>query len=82
MPRLIPPQVLVSLLAWFPPCFTRPSFAHFVDFVVCFIASLGGATATTVYRISPGDSHWTNYSRFLSHYGGPSAICRGVCCCC
>jgi hypothetical protein len=25
-------------------------------------------TTTTVYRTSPRDSHWTNYSRFLSRY--------------
>lgn len=68
MPTLIPPPELYSLLLWFAPCFTVPSFAHFVSFVVCFACSLGRMTATTVYRTSPRASHWTNYSRFLSRY--------------
>lgn len=68
MPTLIPPQELYSLLSWFAPCFTAPSFAHFVSFIVCFAAGLGRMTATTVYRTSPRASHWTNYSRFLSAY--------------
>jgi hypothetical protein len=68
MPRLIPPQVLYSLLVWFAPCFTQPSFAHFVSFVVCLMANLARGTSTTVYRTSPRESHWTNYSRFLSRY--------------
>lgn len=66
MPQLIPPEELYSLLMWFAPCFTQPSLAHFVSFITCLIADLGRATATTVYRTSIGDSHWTNYSRFLS----------------
>ncbi len=68
MPQLIPPQELCSLLLWFAPCFTAPSFAHFVSFIVCFACGLGRMTATTVYRTSPTASHWTNYSRFLSRY--------------
>jgi hypothetical protein len=68
MPQLIPPQELYSLLLWFAPCFTQPSFAHFVSFIVCFCSGLGRLTATTVYRTSPRESHWTNYSRFLSCY--------------
>ncbi|HQJ52799.1 MAG TPA: transposase [Anaerolineae bacterium] len=68
MPQLIPPQELCSLLLWFAPCFTQPSFAHFVSFIVCFGCGLGRMTATTVYRTNPRDSHWTNYSRFLSAY--------------
>jgi hypothetical protein len=68
MPTLIPPQELYSLLSWFAPCFTAPSFAHFVSFIVCFVCGLGRMTATTVYRTSPAASHWTNYSRFLSRY--------------
>ena len=68
MPTLIPPQELYSLLSWFAPCFTAPSFVHFVSFIVCFAAGLGRMTATTVYRTSPRASHWTNYSRFLSRY--------------
>jgi hypothetical protein len=68
MPQLIPPPELYSLLLWFAPCFTQPSFVHFVSFIVCFAAGLGRMTATTVYRTSPRDSHWTNYSRFLSRY--------------
>lgn len=66
MPQLIPPEELCSLLMWFAPCFTQPSLAHFVSFITCLIADLGRATATTVYRTSPGLRHWTNYSRFLS----------------
>ena len=66
MPQLIPPEELYSLLVWFAPCFTQPSFAHFVSFITCLIADLGRATATTVYRTSIGNRHWTNYSRFLS----------------
>ena len=68
MPQLIPPHELYSLLLWFAPCFTAPSFAHFVSFIVCFVCGLGRMTATTVYRTSPRASHWTNYSRFLSRY--------------
>jgi hypothetical protein len=68
MSQLIPPPELYSLLLWFAPCFTQPSFAHFVSFIVCFAAGLGRMTATTVYRTSPRESHWTNYSRFLAHY--------------
>ena len=68
MPQLIPPPELYSLLLWFAPCFTQPSFAHFVSFSVCFACGLGRMTATTVYRTSSRDSHWTNYSRFLSAY--------------
>jgi hypothetical protein len=68
MPTLIPPPELSSLLLWFAPCFTAPSFAHFVSFIVCFVCGLGRMTASTVYRTSPRDSHWTNYSRFLSRY--------------
>jgi len=68
MSQLIPPPELYSLLVWFAPCFTQPSFAHFVSFIVCFAAGLGRMTATTVYRTSPRASHWTNYSRFLSRY--------------
>jgi len=68
MPQFIPSRELYSLLLWFAPCFTAPSFAHFVSFIVCFAAGLGRITATTVYRTSPRDSHWTNYSRFLSRY--------------
>jgi hypothetical protein len=68
MPQFIPPPELYSLLLWFAPCFTQPSFAHFVSFIVCFATGLGRMTATTVYRTSPRDSHWTNYSRFLSRY--------------
>ena len=68
MPQLIPPHEWYSLLLWFAPCFTVPSFAHFVSFIVCFACGLGRMTATTVYRTSPRDSHWTNYSRFLSRY--------------
>ena len=68
MPQFIPPPELYSLLLWFAPCFTQPSFAHFVSFIVCFAAGLGRMTATTVYRTSPRESHWTNYSRFLSTY--------------
>ena len=68
MPQLIPPQALYSLLVWFAPCFTQPSLAHFVSFIVCFVTGLGRMTATTVYRTSPRESHWTNYSRFLSRY--------------
>jgi hypothetical protein len=68
MPTLIPPPELYSLLLWFTPCFTAPSFAHFVSFLVCFACGLGRLTATTVYRTSPRASHWTNYSRFLSRY--------------
>jgi hypothetical protein len=68
MPQLIPPPELYSLLLWFAPCFTAPSFAHFVSFIVCFATGLGRMTATTVYRTSPRASHWTNYSRFLSRY--------------
>jgi len=68
MPTLIPPPELCSLLLWFAPCFTAPSFAHFVSFIVCFVCGLGRMTATTVYRTSPRASHWTNYSRFLSRY--------------
>jgi hypothetical protein len=68
MPQLIPPPELYSLLLWFAPCFTAPSFAHFVSFIVCFAAGVGRMTATTVYRTSPRPSHWTNYSRFLSAY--------------
>jgi len=68
MPTLIPPPELYSLLSWFAPCFTVPSFAHFVSFIVCFVCGLGRMTATTVYRTSPRASHWTNYSRFLSRY--------------
>lgn len=68
MPPLTPPQQLYSLLLWFAPCFTQPSFAHFVSFIVCFAVGLGRMTATTVYLASPRNSHWTNYSRFLSHY--------------
>lgn len=68
MSQLIPPPELVSLLAWFTPCFTRPGFAYFVSFVVCFIAGVGRMTTTTVFRTSAQDRHWTNYSRFLAHY--------------
>ena len=68
MPQFIPPRELYSLLLWFAPCFTAPSFAHFVSFIVCFAAGVGRMTATTVYRTSPRPSHWTNYSRFLSRY--------------
>lgn len=68
MPQLIPPPELYSLLLWFAPCFTVPSLAHFVSFIVCFATGLGRMTATTVYRTSPRESHWTNYSRFLSRY--------------
>lgn len=68
MPPLTPPQELYSLLLWFAPCFTQPSFAHFVSFIVCFAVGLGRMTATTVYLTSPRNSHWTNYSRFLSRY--------------
>jgi hypothetical protein len=66
---------LCSLLMWFAPCFTQPSLAHFVSFITCLIADLGRATATTVYRTSAGDGHWTNYSRFLSvHRWSPRAL--------
>ena len=68
MPQLIPPQALYSLLLSFAPCFTAPSFAHFVSFIVCFCSGLGRITATTVYRTSVRESHWTNYTRFLSRY--------------
>ena len=68
MPQLIPPPELYSLLVWFAPCFTAPSFAHFVSFIVCFCSGLGRVTATTVYRTSMALGHWTNYSRFLSSY--------------
>jgi hypothetical protein len=68
MPQLIPPQELYSLLLWFAPCFTAPSFAYFVSFVVCLMVHLGRGTTTTVCRTSPGDRHWTNYCRFLSKY--------------
>jgi len=68
MPQLIPPPEWYSLLLWFAPCFTQPSFVHFVSFIVCFACGLGRMTTTTVYRTSPRDSHWTNYSRFLSRY--------------
>ncbi|MBU0610877.1 MAG: transposase, partial [Armatimonadetes bacterium] len=68
MPQLIPPPELYPFLLWFAPCFTAPSLAHFVSFIVCFACGLGRMTATTVYRTSPHDSHWTNYSRFLSRY--------------
>ncbi len=68
MPQLIPPEELYSLLLWFAPCFTEPSFAHFASFITCLIADLGRATATSVYRTSPEQSHWTNYSRFLSRH--------------
>ena len=66
MPQLIPPQELYSLLLWFAPCFTAPSFAYFVSFVVCLMVNLGRGTTTLAYRTSPGDRHWTNYCRFLS----------------
>ena len=68
MPQLIPPPDLYSLLGCFAPCFTQPSFAHFVSFIVCFATGVGRMTTTTVYRTSPRESHWTNYSRFLSRY--------------
>lgn len=68
MPQFTPPRELYSLLLWFAPCFTQPSFAHFVSFIVCFAVGVGRITATTVYRTSPRESHWTNYSRFLSRY--------------
>jgi hypothetical protein len=68
MPRLIPPRALHSLLLYFAPCFTKPSFAHFVCFIVCLTANLARATSTNVYRTSPHESHWTVYSRFLANY--------------
>jgi len=68
MPQLIPPQELYSLLLCFAPCFTAPSFAYFVNFVVCLMVNLGRNTTTTVCRTSPGQRHWTNYCRFLSRY--------------
>ncbi len=68
MPRLIPPWELYSVLLWFAPCFTQPSFAHFVSFVVCLMTNLARSTSTSVYRTSARESHWTNYSRFLGHY--------------
>ena len=53
MPRLIPPQVLYSLLVRFAPCFTQPNFAHFVSFVVCLRVSLGCGTSTAVLPHQP-----------------------------
>lgn len=68
MSQLIPPQELLSLLLWFSPCFTRPSFRYFVAFVVAMIAATERLTSTTVYRASDRAKHYTNYSRFLSRY--------------
>jgi hypothetical protein len=70
MPQLIPPHELYSLLLWFAPCFTVPSFAHFVSFIVCFACGLGRMTTTTVYRTSPRDSHWTNSRAFCRATAG------------
>jgi hypothetical protein len=68
MSQLIPPGELLSLLQWFAPCFTRPSFQYFVNFVVALIAATERLTTTTDYRSSDQLKHYTNYSRFLSSY--------------
>jgi len=68
MSQLIPPQELLSLLLWFAPCFTKPSFQYFISFIVAMIAATERLTTTTVYRISEQVKHYTNYSRFLSGY--------------
>lgn len=68
MSQLIPPPELYSLLGWFRPCFTRPGFGYFVDFVLALIAHLYRGTATGAYRTSSQDRHYTNFSRFLSKY--------------
>jgi hypothetical protein len=68
MLQLIPPQELLSLLAVFCPCFTRPAFSYFVQFVVTMVAGIGRLTTTTVFRSSDGARHYTNYPRFLARY--------------
>ena len=65
---LVPPPELLSLLAWFAPCFTRPSFLYFVHYVVAMIAVPERLTATTVWRGSDGSRHFTNFARFLTRY--------------
>jgi hypothetical protein len=68
MSPLIPPQQLLSLLVVFSPCFTRPAFVYFVQFVVAMAVGVGRLTTTTVFRRSDGTRHYTNYARFLSRY--------------
>ena len=68
MSPLIPPQELLSLLVVFSPCFTRPGFVYFVQFVVAMVVGIGRLTTTTVFRTSDGTRHYTNYARFLSCY--------------
>jgi hypothetical protein len=68
MSPLIPPQELLSLLVVFSPCFTRPGFVYFVQFVVAMVVGVGRITTTRVFRSSDGTRHYTNYARFLSRY--------------
>ena len=68
MSPLIPPQELLSLLLVFSPCFTRPAFVYFVQFIVTMVVGVGRLTTTTVFRSSDGARHYTNYARFLSRY--------------
>jgi hypothetical protein len=68
MSPLIPPQELLSLLVVFSPCFTRPGFVYFVQFVVAMVVGVGRLTTTRVFRSSDGTRHYTNYARFLSRY--------------
>jgi len=62
------PEPLRSLLAWFAPLFTAPSFSYFQQWVVVMMLGEGRKCATTVFSHSPRERHFTNYSRFLSRY--------------
>jgi len=68
MPQLIPPLELDSLLRWFRPCFTRPAFRYFVDFMLAMVLDLSRCTTTAAFRVGDQEKHFTNYSRFLSEY--------------
>lgn len=62
------PEPLGSLLAWFAPLFTAPSFSYFQQWVVVMMLGEGRKCATTVFAHSSRQRHFTNYSRFLSRY--------------
>jgi hypothetical protein len=62
------PEPLRSLLAWFAPLFTAPSFAYFQQWIVAMMLCEGRKCATTVFAHGPRERHFTNYSRFLSRY--------------
>ena len=66
MPKLVLPQLLVSMVVVFAPCFTWPGFEYFVALLLNFMAGTGRRTAASAYARGNLQRHWTNLVRWLS----------------